>query len=147
MAFDGVAHLERGSDYAEVLLAVQPAPGAPGDLRAVLVQVRRQTAEGVERDLRDRLTRALGDQHPVNRDLVANAGDPLARVLWTLVRRDDVATARTRQHPRGVEVVVAINESVQMVQAFQARRVDDADAFAGAVRHEYERAGWVPPRS
>lgn len=60
VAVDGVAHTESTSEYAEVLLTVQPH--GPADRRAprtLLVQVRRVDAETLEQDLRKRLARAL----------------------------------------------------------------------------------------
>ncbi len=79
----------------------------------------------------------------IARELPSEGADPLARLLWTLTRGAEIATALTRRHPRGVEIVVAIGDAVQVSQAFQARRLEDAWALADAVRRDYERQGWT----
>jgi hypothetical protein len=57
---DGVAHTEPTSEYAEVLLTVQPLGHADRrGPRSLLVQVRRSDAATLEHDLRRRLARAL----------------------------------------------------------------------------------------
>ncbi len=56
----GVTHTESGSEYAEVLLSVQPhGPFDRRGPRTLLAQVRRFDAATLESDLRKRLTRAL----------------------------------------------------------------------------------------
>lgn len=60
VSVDGVAHTAPASDYAEVLLTVQPSGAADRrGPRTVLVQVRRSDAAVLEHDLRRRLARAL----------------------------------------------------------------------------------------
>jgi len=57
---DGVAHAESASEYAEVLLTVQPHGSTDRrGPRTLLVQVRRSDAATLEHDLRQRLARAL----------------------------------------------------------------------------------------
>jgi len=57
---DGVAHAESASEYAEVLLTVQPDGSTDRrGPRTLLVQVRRSDATTLEQDLRQRLARAL----------------------------------------------------------------------------------------
>lgn len=60
VAVDGVTHAESGSEYAEVLMTVQPSgEGDRRGPRTVLAQVRRVDKATVENDLRRRLARAL----------------------------------------------------------------------------------------
>ena len=60
VAVDGVTHTESTSDYAEVLLKVQPQGVSDRrGPRTLLVQVRRTDTATLEQDLRKRLTRAL----------------------------------------------------------------------------------------
>lgn len=71
------------------------------------------------------------------------AAGRLELTLWTLVRADQCAEARTRRHPAGIELVVTVDGELSYVKAFQAKDVDVLQASAASLRRAFEADGWT----
>ena len=65
--------------------------------------------------------------------------------LWTMVRGPQLAEARTRRHPVGLELVVSIDGELHWSQAFAPQLVKTLLESAAAAQHTVLLAdGWQP---
>lgn len=68
--------------------------------------------------------------------------DKLELTLWALTRGTERAEARTRRHPRGIELVVTIDGELQGSWTFNAGQLDALEALEQQVHRSYLGDGW-----